>query len=199
MPPLCTGHSGEKQSSQREPMLIPLTSVILVLITLSVCGYAAAQDNGGGVDNEMPRYWEIHAGLMSAGTMIIVLGYLSLWLKWLGKLESLGVPVPMGKRVARFWYKWHVALGTAGLALTLGGIAWAYLIVQWAYGGPHLRLGHSWIGLATGVTITTPVLLGYLTRHIRKGKRTLRWWHVGLGFSGMAMMFIGLSTGFGLD
>ena len=147
----------------------------------------------------MPRYWEVHAALLTLGTAFVVMGYLSLWLKSIGKLESLGVSVPLGKRLARFWYKWHVALGIVGVAMVLGGIGWGYLMVQWAYGGPHLRLSHSWVGAVTGFAVSGPVLLGYLTRHVKKGKRSVRWWHMILGFAGLAMLFIGLSTGFGLD
>ena len=76
-----------------------------------LCGssFVQAQDGGPGGDNEMPRYWEVHALLLTLGTTFVVMGYLSLWMKSIGRLESLGVPVHLGKKLARFWFRWRTA------------------------------------------------------------------------------------------
>ncbi len=118
---------------------------------------------------------------------------LSLWLKWLRKLDPLQLAIV--KPLSRAWYRLHVYLAIAGTVLGIAGVVWGHLIVDWAHNGVHLRLPHSYVGFATGAVLVAPLLIGFVTRASGKRKQSVRWWHVVIGVLGMAFMQAGAFTG----
>jgi len=181
-----------------------MRATLLVLSSFaffSVCyvasaAVAAAQD-GPGEDN-LPRYWEIHAWLLTVGTAFFVISYLALWLKYLSKVKGIELPA-LATSISRMWYRIHVYLGAAGVILALAGVIWGYLIVDWAHGGQHLRLSHSYIGVITGIIVLAPLATGLAARAIKRGGYTIRWWHIAIGFVGLALMIVGLASGWALE
>lgn len=170
--------------------------VVVVSAELSL-GSVVAQSAPGGEDN-LPRYWEIHAALLTVGTSFFIASYAALWLKMMGKLEGLGLPA-IATRISRLWYKWHMYLGAVGIGLTLAGVIWGFLMVQWAYGGTHLRISHSYVGIATGAIALAPLVTGLIARSTRKGWTTSRWWHVAIGIAAIVVMLAGLFSGWALE
>jgi len=166
-------------------------------VNLAIGSVGAAGDGTAGEDN-LPRYWEIHAFLLTLGTALIVASYAALWLKFLGRLEEFGFPA-IATRISRLWYKWHMYIGAAGVGLTLAGVAWGYLMVDWAYGGAHLRVPHAYVGIATGIVVIAPLLTGLVTRALRKRRATLRWWHAAVGLVAIALMVAGLISGWAME
>ena len=160
---------------------------------------ASAQDGTGTAEDSLPRYWQVHALLLTAGTVLYISAYLALWLKIMGKLGALGAKTALTRRVGRLWYKSHRNLAVLGGSMIAVGLTWAFLMVQWAYGGPHLRLAHSLMGLAAGIVASLPITTGLVTRALRKGKMKIRMWHIVVGFLGIAMMIIGLTSGWALE
>jgi len=175
---------------------IAIALVVVASADLSL-GAVVGQGEPGG-ENDLPRYWAIHAALMTVGTVFFIASYVALWLKMLGKLEDLGLPA-IATRISRLWYKWHMYLGVIGVGLTLAGVIWGYLIVQWAYGGPHLRIPHSYVGIATGVIALAPLVTGIVARATRKGRIALRWWHVAIGIASIVIMLVGLFSGWATE
>lgn len=176
---------------------IAFALAVVMCSLLAPSPFAAAQDGGGGEDNLAPG-WGIHAALMTLATIFFVASYVALWLKILTKLE-VGVVPAIATRVSRLWYKLHMYLGALGVIFALAGVLWGYLIVQWAYGGPHLRLMHSYVGYLTAGIALAPLLTGFLARTIKKGRVTVRWWHVALGLVGIVMMVVGTYSGWALE
>jgi len=172
-------------------------AVVMWCSLLVPASFATAQDGVGGEDN-LPPGWGIHAALLTLATIFFVASYVALWLKILAKLE-VGVLPAIATRISRLWYKWHVYLGALGVIFALAGVLWGYLIVQWAYGGPHLRLTHSYVGYLAGGIALAPLLTGFLARAIKKGRVTVRWWHVALGLVGIVMMVVGTYSGWALE
>jgi hypothetical protein len=183
----------------RQRLTVAAIAIALVVIVSAdlFLGAVAAQDAPGG-ENNLPRYWEIHAALLTVGTAFLVASYIALWLKMLGKLEDFGFPA-ITTRISRLWYKWHMYLGIIGVGLTLAGVIWGYLMVQWAYGGAHLRIPHSYVGIATGVIALAPLVTGAVARATRKGRIALRWWHVAIGIASIVIMLVGLFSGWATD
>lgn len=173
------------------------TSLIYFVAACLSFGEAVAQGPAGGEDN-LPRYWEIHAALLTVGTALFVGSYGALWLKMLGRLEDLGLPA-IAVRISRLWYKWHMYMGAIGALMTLAGVGWGYLMVQWAHGGTHLRTPHSYVGIAIGVIVIVPLLTGLLTRATGKRRAALRWWHAGIGIGSIVIMLVGLVSGWALE
>jgi hypothetical protein len=188
------------QKGQRRPSWTVATVAFSLVMTASASltiGLAAAQGETGGEDN-LPRYWQIHAALLTTGTACIVASYVALWLKILGKLEGLRLPA-ITTRISRLWYRFHIYLGVLGVGLSVAGVILGYLMVQWAYGGPHLRIIHSYIGIATGAIISIPLITGFVSRVMKRGRTTIRWWHVVLGLVGIGMMVLGTYSGWALE
>jgi len=183
----------------RQRLAVATIAIALVVVVSAVLslGAVVAQDAPGG-ENNLPRYWEIHAALLTVGTVFFVASYIALWLKLLGKLEGLGLPA-IATRISRLWYKWHMYLGAIGVGLILAGVIWGYLIVQWAYGGTHLRIPHSYVGIAAGMIALAPLITGLATRATRKGRIGLRWWHVAIGIASIVIMLVGLFSGWATE
>lgn len=168
---------------------------ILLWLNLAV-GFSAAQGTGEG-DN-LPRYWEIHAALLTVGTVLFVGAYVALWLKLLAKLEKYGIPV-IAIRISRMWYKWHMYMGAIGVVLIDAGVIWGYIMVQLAHGGAHLRIPHAYVGFMAGFISVVPIISGLASRRARKRRPALRWWHVALGLSAIAVILVGIATGWALE
>jgi len=168
------------------------TTLSFAVLALPV---AAAAPVGG--EGNLPRYWEVHAALLSIGTFFFVASYAALWLKWLSRLDRLGIPLV--RRLSRLWYRAHLWLGVLGVAFALAGVVWGLVMVHWAYGGTHLRVPHAWVGVLTGAVVIAPVATGLLHRAVKRRKGAVRWWHLVLGFLGIAMMLAGTITGWAME
>lgn len=172
-------------------------ALAVVMCSLLVpASFATAQDGVGGED-DLPPGWGIHATLLTLATIFFVASYVALWLKILSKLE-VGVLPAITTRISRLWYRLHVYLGALGVIFALAGVIWGYLIVQWAYGGPHLRVTHSYVGYLAGGIALAPLLTGLLANTIKKGRAAARWWHVALGLVGIIAMVVGALSGWAL-
>jgi hypothetical protein len=172
------------------------------IATATVLAIAAAPalaqaGGGGGGEGNLPRYWQVHAALLTIGTVLFVASYGALWLKWLSRLDRRGIPLV--KRLSRLWYRAHLWLGVLGVAFALAGLVWGLVMVYWAYGGTHLRVPHAWVGVLTGVVVVAPVATGLLHRAVKERKGAVRWWHLVLGFFGIAMMLAGAITGWAME
>lgn len=182
-------------------MRIASAVILCLIIALSAnlaAGSATAQDGAPGEGDNLPRYWEIHAALLTAGTVLFIGSYVALWLKFLGKLETYGLPA-LAVRISRLWYKWHKYLGAIGVGLIIAGVVWGYIMVQWAHGGAHLRIPHSYVGFLAGFISVAPLLSGLISRRAKRGTTLLRWWHVVLGLSGIVVVLVGLFSGWALE
>jgi len=160
------------------------------LALVALAAPAAAEDN-------LPRYWAVHATLLSLATFFFVASYLALWLKWLKRLEPLGLPATKG--LAKLWFKGHMWLGIAGVGFAVAGIVWGYLMVDWAYAGTHLRRPHAYVGFATLALVIPPLISGLIWRRVKKGKVAVKWWHLALGLMGIIVMLAGAITGWALE
>lgn len=176
------------------------TTVLLsvgILACLSLLASPVAAQDGTGEDN-LPRYWEIHAFMMTASTILFVSAYVVLWLKYVSKIKGFQVPV-LAVKVSRMWYRMHIYFGVAGVSLLVAGTVWGYIMVDWAHHGQHLRLLHSYIGAVAGCVALVPLALGFLTKWGKRHMLTIRWWHVALGLAGIVVMLVGLSSGWSLE
>jgi len=172
-------------------------STRLALLALCTCLALTALAAPAAAEDDLPRYWEVHAALLSLATFFFVATLLALYLRWLRRLEPLGIPLTKG--LAKLWFKAHMWLGVAGAACALAGIAVGYYMVDQAYGGPHLRLTHSWVGLATLAIVLPPLVSGLVWRRVKKGRPALKWWHLVLGLVGIGIMLAGAITGWALE
>jgi hypothetical protein len=177
----------------RTAMTMLATTLALAVLALP----AAAAIPGGGGEGNLPRYWQVHAALLSIGTGFFVASYAALWLKWLSKIDRRGIPLV--KRLSKLWYRAHLWLGVLGVAFALAGIVWGLVMVHWAYGGTHLRVPHAWVGVLTGAIVIAPLATGLLHRAVKHRRVAVRWWHLVLGFFGIAMMLAGAITGWALE
>jgi integral membrane sensor domain MASE1 len=177
-----------------------LTVTLFLIGILACCPLfvpsVRAQD-GAGEDN-LPRYWEIHAFLMSAGTILFVGTYAALWLKYVSRIKGIQVPA-LAVRVSKMWYRMHVYLGIAGVSLLVAGTILGYFMVGWAHNGQHLRLPHSYIGVIAGIMALVPLALGFTDKWGKRHKHSIRWWHIALGVAGIVIMLLGLFSGWTLE
>ena len=125
-------HGATGRAMTKRTAVAAILAAALALAVLALP--AAAAGPGGGGEGNLPRYWEVHAALLSIGTFLFVASYAALWLKWLGRLDRLDIP--RVKRLSRLWYRAHLWLGAIGVAFALAGIVWGLVMVHWAYGGP---------------------------------------------------------------
>lgn len=170
-------------------------SIGLLMISSASATIVAGQD--GGEDN-LPRYWEIHAWLLSLGTALFVTAYVALWLKFLSKIKGIELPA-LAIKVSKMWYKMHVYFGAAGVTLIIAGSILGYFMVDWAHGGQHLRLTHSYIGALAGIIALAPLMSGLAARAVKKGRYAVRWWHLAIGLAGIVLMLAGAFSGWALE
>jgi hypothetical protein len=170
-----------------------MLSVTLVCL-VSIPNIAAAED---GEDN-LPRYWEIHAWLLTIGTGLFVLSYVALWLKYLSRIKGVEIPA-LATRISRKWYDLHVYLGAAGVLIGLAGVALGYYMVDQAHNGQHLRISHSYIGVISGSVVLGPLVTGFAARALKRSSYALRWWHIAIGLAGTIIMLAGLFTGWATE
>ncbi len=172
-------------------------STRLAIMALCACLALVALATPAAAEDNLPRYWAVHATLLSLATFFFVASYLALWLKWLKRLEPLGIPAAKG--LAKLWFKAHMWLGIAGVGFAVAGIAVGFYMVDQAYAGTHLRLTHSWVGLATLALVLPPLASGLVWRAAKKRRVAVRWWHLALGLMGVAVMLAGVITGWALE
>jgi hypothetical protein len=166
---------------------------VLGLLLLSTTNVAAQEG-----EDDLPQYWELHAWLLTIGTALFVLSYLVLGLKLISRIKGVDLPA-LATSISRRWYQMHVYLGTAGVALALAGSIWGYLMVDWAYAGEHLRLSHSYIGVAVALVVSAPLVTGSAARILKKGRNAMRWWHLVIGLLGIVLMVTGTISGWALE
>lgn len=171
-----------------------LTGLFICCVTFATV--VAGQD-GPGEDN-LPRYWEIHAWLLTIGAAFFVMSYLALWLKYLSRIKGIEIPA-LATKISRMWYKMHVYLGAVGVTLSVAGAIVGYFMVDWARDGHHLRLTHSYIGVIVGIIVLAPFVTGLAARAVKQGRYALRWWHVAIGLVGLILMLAGLFSGWALE
>lgn len=157
---------------------------------------AAAQD-GIGEDN-LPQYWEIHALLMTAGTILFVGSYAALWLKYISRIKGFQMPA-LAVKVSKMWYRMHVIFAVAGVVLLAAGTLFGYVMVGWAHHGQHLRIPHSYVGVVAGCIALVPLALGFSDKWGKRHRHSIRWWHIALGLAGMIIMLVGLVSGWALE
>jgi hypothetical protein len=119
--------------------------------TIALSGAQAPQvDDGGQVD----LYWllyRVHAALMSTSFVLLFIGMF----------------FPRYLKKKKWWLKTHRRIGISGAVIGVVGIAIAtYMISQTT--GVHLRVPHSWIGLATIILMIFTPFLGHFMLKIRK-------------------------------
>lgn len=74
-------------------MAVPCSIGLLMSISASatiVAGQVAGEDY-------LPRYWEIHAWLLSLGAALFITTYLALWLKFLSRIKGIELPALVTK------------------------------------------------------------------------------------------------------
>jgi Fe2+ transport system protein B len=172
-------------------------SLMGFLIYCSAFATIVAGQDGAGEDN-LPRYWEIHAWLLTVGTALFVTSYLALWLKFLSRIKGIELPA-LATQISRMWYKMHVYFAAAGVILVLAGAIWGYLMVDWAHNGHHLRLAHSYIGVIAGFAALAPLITGLAARAAKRGRYAIRWWHLAIGLVAIGVMVAGTISGWSLE
>jgi hypothetical protein len=181
----------------KRAILTAMLSLLGIMVYCSLFVPSVVAQDGPGEDN-LPRYWEIHAFLMTAGTILFVGTYAALWLKYVSRIK--GVPVPaLAVKVSKKWYRIHIYFGIAGVTLLAAGTILGYFMVDWAHNGQHLRIPHSSIGVVAGIMALVPLALGFTDILGKQHKHVLRWWHIVLGLTGIAVMLAGLVSGWALE
>jgi Fe2+ transport system protein B len=175
-------------------MAVPFSIGLLMFVTTSATIVAGQVD---GEDN-LPRYWEIHAWLLSLGAALFVTTYLALWLKFLSRIKGIELPA-LATKISKMWYKMHVYFGAAGVILVIAGVILGYYMVDQAHGGQHLRLTHSYIGVLAGMIALAPLISGLIARAAKKRRTVLRWWHLAIGLAGIVLMLAGAFSGWALE
>jgi len=119
--------------------------------TISLTGGQAAQEEGA---EQLDLYWllyRVHGALMSTAFVLLFIGMF----------------FPRYLKKKKWWLKTHRRIGISGAVTGVAGIGIAtYMISQTT--GVHLRVPHSWIGLATIILIIFTPFLGHFMLKIRK-------------------------------
>jgi hypothetical protein len=189
-------YTGDQRRRFRNSMKAVLWSVGVLVFLSRSASLVAAQDSIG--EDNLPRYWEIHAFLMTAGTVLFISTYAALWLKYVSRIKGFQVPA-LAVKISRMWYRFHVYFGVAGVSLLMAGTVWGYIITEWAHHGQHLRLAHSYIGVVAGCISLIPLALGFTTKWGKRHNLSIRWWHVVLGVAAIVIMLVGLLSGWALE
>jgi hypothetical protein len=170
----------------------------LIGLLMSSSGSASIVAGQDGGEDNLPRYWEIHAWLLSLGTALFVTAYLALWLKFLSRIKGIELPA-LATKISKMWYKMHLYFGAAGVTLVIAGVILGYYMVDQAHGGQHLRLTHSYIGALAGIIALAPLMSGLVARAAKKRRTVLRWWHLAIGLAGIVLMLAGAFSGWALE
>jgi hypothetical protein len=127
--------------------------------TIDMGGQAPAQERS------IPLLWPYHAALMGIG---ILLSAMTIWLVLFG-------------RKRKGWLVRHRSIGLAGGVALLLGLALGIVMVQLST-GIHLRVVHTWVGLAALLFTLAVLLLGIRWFQLRQPaqKKPLRPWHLWL-------------------
>jgi heme A synthase len=125
----------------------------------------------------IPVFWPYHAGLMIAGFLLLLTGFL----------------------VARYhktknWSRTHAVLQVCGAACVIAGVAVGVYMVTLS-GFPSLGNIHEILGVATGLLILVTLVLGYSIRRITRAKNTVRQGHRWLGRIVICLMTLTIILG----
>ena len=173
-------HRGWAHSSTR-------TITLALTLLVALAGPVLAEEEN------LPRYWEYHAALLSLATFLFVLSFLVLLAR------SLRRALPFLKIFKVAWLvSAHKVLGGLGAAFGVAGIAVGLYMVEMA-GTGHARITHSLVGFATLLCVIVPVITGFAVYRTKDHRRTVRWWHILLGAVGIAVMLLGAATGWALE
>jgi len=138
----------------------------------TMAGNSAARFGQG-----IPLYWPYHAGLMIAGFILLIAGFI----------------------VARYhrttnWYRSHAILQTCGAACIIAGVAVGVYMV-WLSGLPPLRNIHEILGVITVLLVVITLVVGYSIRRTTTAKTAVRTGHRWLGRITIGLMVVTLLLG----
>jgi len=174
-----------------------VAACLISWLVLSSASAAIVTGQDGG-EGDLPRYWQIHAWMLSLGAALFITTYLALWLKFLSRIKGIELPA-LATKISKMWYKMHVYFGAAGVTLVIAGVILGYYMVDQAHGGQHLRLTHSYIGVLAGIVALAPLISGLIARAAKKRRTVLRWYHLAIGLAGIVLMLAGAFSGWALE
>lgn len=119
-----------------------------------------------------------HAGAAAAGFLLIAAGFA------IAKLY----------RQKRAWLKLHRTAGIIGALCFLAGLAAAILMIAQS-GEEHLKVPHTWLGMATLFLVVTTPVLGQLQFTMRARIQQLRMMHRWFGRVTLVMALLTLLSG----
>lgn len=168
---------------------LPVARIATLALTLlfALAGPVLAEE-----DN-LPRYWEYHAALLSLATFLFVLSFLVLLAR------ALRRTLPFLKMFKVAWLvSAHKVLGGLGAAFGVAGIGVGLYMVEMA-GTGHARITHSLVGFTTLLCVIVPVITGFAVYRTKDHVKAVRWWHILLGALGIVVMLLGAATGWALE
>ena len=169
----------ESGNIRNGPILLP--RLLVLMLSISVILFpVSARTMAGGVGNPygIEGLWPVHAALMTGGIACFFI--------------AMGV-VRFGKKT-RWWYRAHRSIALTGVALAIGALAVAFMMVANS-GQPQFQYLHSWIGAITiAMIIATPVIMVFRMRIARRGWSPFRL-HRWAGFTAVALMAVNILLG----
>ncbi len=114
----------------------------------------ATGQSSAAVEDQVDLYallYRVHGALMSTAFILLFVGMF----------------FPRYLKKKKWWLKTHRRIGISGAVIGVVGIGMAAYMV-WQTTGVHLRVPHSWVGLATIVLIIFTPFLGHFMLKIRK-------------------------------
>ena len=103
-------------------MMVAACSIGWLVLSSASAAIVAGQNGGEG---DLPRYWQIHAWMLSFGAALFITTHLALWLKFLSRIKGIELPA-LATKISKMWYKIHVYFGAAGVILVIAGVILGY-------------------------------------------------------------------------
>ncbi len=144
------------------------SSVVICIVVVAILWPAATAHSAAQMglppdqyDKGIPVYWPYHAGLMSAGLLFLLAGF-----------------IVMHYHRTVSWYRSHMILQSAGGTLAIAGLVSSYSMVAIS-GAPHFRYLHDILGIITVLIIISMIVLGFAVngpfRENTHARTTHRW------------------------
>ncbi|MBU7014401.1 MAG: hypothetical protein HXS52_12590 [Theionarchaea archaeon] len=126
----------------------------------------------------VPELWPFHAGLMVSGLI----------------LALVAATNAVNRTPKTSWLQVHKIVGTLGVILVILGLSLALHMVS-ASGGPHFRVSHAYVGIATlVVTLLTPAV-GIVSLGRKPPSPGIRRAHIWLSRTAIVLLIITLASG----
>lgn len=160
-----------------------LLAIILAVVLVTICWPALAEPSpppGGGFgqfNQGVPVYWPYHVVLMSAGFVLLLVGF------FIARVRKTGT-----------WYKTHMILEVAGCACIITALFIGVFMVSLS-GLPHLRNLHELLGVAIGILISMTITIGYFIKRANRSKTIIRMSHRWLGRISIVLIAINIVLG----